>query len=132
VHGGPKTYMGAFGTNLSAAVDNYTRLTGATDMSRVRYTVNEDAKDHVITLQVRRFESTFGIINFVPDVFLNPVAGTISQNAGLLIDPELCELAYMDKLHSQELQDQGGGPRGFTKAILQLRVFNPRGLGKIT
>jgi hypothetical protein len=86
----------------------------------------------VITIHVKRFESTFGDINFVPDVYMNPTPGTISQNAGLVIDKDLAELAYLDKLHAMELPDQGGGPRGYTKGILQLRVLNPRGLGKIT
>jgi hypothetical protein len=132
VQGGPKTYLGAFGTNLIAQVDNFTRLSGAADSTRNRYTVNEDASTHTITLHVKRFESTFGDVNFVPDVFLNPTPGTVSQNAGLLLNTELCELAYLDKLHSMELTDQGGGPRGYTKGVLQLRVLNPRGLGKIT
>lgn len=132
VQGGPKEYLGAFGTNLIAQVDNFTRLSGAADSTRNRFTVTEDASSHVITLHVKRFESTFGDINFVPDTFMNPVAGTISQNAGLILNTELCELAYMDKLHAMELPDQGGGPRGYTKGILQLRVLNPRGLGKIT
>lgn len=132
VQGGPKEYLGAFGTNLIAQVDNFTRLSGAADSTRNRYTVTEDASTHTITLHVKRFESTFGDINFVPDVFLNPTPGTISQNAGLILNTELLELAYLDKLHSMELPDQGGGPRGFTKGVMQLRVLNPRGLGKIT
>lgn len=132
VQGGPKTYLGAFGTNLIRQVDNFTRLSGASDSSKNRYTVTEDASSHTITLHVKRFESTFGDVNFVPDVFLNPTPGTINQNAGLILNEELLELAYLDKLHSMELQDQGGGPRGYTKGILQLRVLNPRGLGKIT
>jgi hypothetical protein len=130
--GGPKEYLGAFGTNLIRQVDNFTRLSGAADSSRNRYTVTEDASSHTITLHVKRFESTFGDINFVPDVFLNPTPGTVSQNAGLILNMELCELAYLDKLHSMELPDLGGGPRGYTKGILQLRVLNPHGLGKIT
>ena len=132
VQGGPKQYLGAFGTNLIRQVDNFTRLSGASDSTKNRYTVNEDASTHTITIHVKRFESTFGDIDFVPDVFLNPTAGTISQNAGLVLNMELLELAYLDRLHSMELQDGGGGPRGYTKGILQLRCFNPRGLGKIT
>jgi Family of unknown function (DUF5309) len=132
VQGGPKQYLGAFGTNLIRQVDNFTRLSGASDSSRNRYTVMEDASSHIITVNVKRFQSTFGDIDFVPDVFLNPTPGTISQNAGLILNMDLLELGYLDRLHSMDLPDIGGGPRGYTKGILQLRCFNPRGLGKIT
>ena len=132
VQGGPKEYLGAFGTNLIAQVDNFTRLSGAADSTRNRYTVQEFATSHTITLHVKRFESTFGDINFVPDVFLNPTPGVVNQNCGLILNTELCEQAYALKLGSESLPDMGGGPRGYNKAIVQLRVLNPRGLGKIT
>jgi hypothetical protein len=132
VQGGPKNYLGAFGSNLTRQVDNFTRLSGAADSTRNRYTVMENATSRTITLNVKRFESTFGNVDFVPDVFLNPTPGTISQNAGLMLNRDLLELAFLDPLHSADLPDEGGGPRGYTKAIFQVRCLNPRGLGKIT
>jgi hypothetical protein len=129
VQGSPHTYMLAAGTNLTKDVDNFTRVNSST--ANIRYQVTEMASSHTITLSVKRFESTFGTCNVVPNVFLNPTAGTFTQNAGLILNLDLLELQFMDQLHSMELEDQAGGPRGYCKGIFALCVKNPRGLGKI-
>lgn len=128
VHGEPKTYSYVCGTGICQAFDLFTRVNSSS--TNVRYQVTEMASSKTITLSVKRFESTFGTLNIIPDVFLNPTAGTVNTNAALILDPELIEIQFLDELHSMELEDQGGGDRGYCKAVFAVCCKNPKGLGK--
>jgi len=72
-------------------------------------------------------------VNVVPSTFLNVMASPYAydDDAGLILDMSLLEMQFMDPIHSVELEDQGGGRRGYTKAIYALCCKNPRGFGKI-
>ncbi len=131
VHGEKKTYMGVLAPNIVSIVDNFTR----TDASATaqRYNVNDNASSKTINMEVKVFNTSFGTVNVVPSTFLNVTASPFSydNDAGLILDMGLLEMQFMDPIHSVELEDQGGGRRGYTKAIYSLCVKNPRGFGKI-
>jgi hypothetical protein len=66
-------------------------------------------------------------------VFLNTDAnGTFDDDAGLILDQSLLELQTMDDLHTVDMDDEGGGKRGYCKAIYSLCCKSPRGLAKLT
>ena len=45
--------------------------------------------------------------------------------------PDDIELAYCRRPQFRKLEDQGGGPRGLTDAIVGWKVSTPLGMGKI-
>lgn len=126
-----KTYMGVFSPKIVDTIDQFTRTNPSS--TNVRYSVNENASTKTINMEVKVFNTSFGTVNIVPSTFLNVTASpyAFDDNAGLLLDMGLLELQFMDPIHSVELEDQGGGRRGYTKAIYSLCMKNPRGFGKV-
>jgi hypothetical protein len=129
-HSAKKTYMGVFGPEVVEKVDNFTRMEGS--QGRERYTLNDDATKKTINLEVKVFNSSFGRVNVMPSVFLDRRGGSaFGTETGLILDLDLLELAYMEPLHVRNLDDEGGGPRGYAKCIYSLMCKNPKGLGAI-
>ena len=126
-----KTYMGVLSPNVASIVDNFTRTDASAE--KQRYNVNDNASTKTINMEVKVFNTSFGTVNIVPSTFLNVTASPYAYDpdAGLLLDMDLLELQFMDPVHTVELEDQGGGRRGYTKAIYSLCCKNPRGFGKI-
>lgn len=128
-HSAKKTYMGVFGPEVVEKIDNFTRLSG--DTSNERYTLNDDVTRKTINLEVKVFNSSFGRVNVIPSVFLNRSGATFDTDAGLILDLSLLELQYMEGLHAVNMDDEGGGPRGYAKTIYTLMCKSPKGLGAI-
>lgn len=131
VYGEKKTYQVPAGVNFIATVDNFTRVQPSA--TNQRYNVVEYANTRQITLSVRVFDSSFGIANLLPSQFNRIDANGVGDPAtAFFLNMELLELQFMEALHSVDLPDYGGGPRGYCKAIPSLCVKNPKGLGKNT
>ena len=128
-HSAKKTYMGVFGTEVVEKIDNFTRIEGTSTAQR--YTLNDDATKKTINLEVKVFNSSFGRVNVIPSVFLNHNGLVGDVDAGLLLDLDLLELQYMEPLHLRDLDDEGGGPRGYGKTIFSVMCKNPKGLAAI-
>lgn len=128
-HSAKKTYMGVFGTEVVEKIDNFTRLTG--DTNNERYTLTDNMDKKTINLEVKVFNSSFGRVNVIPSVFLNHNGTVGDRDAGLILDLDLLELQYMEALHLRDLDDEGGGPRGYGKCIFSVMCKNPKGLGAI-
>jgi hypothetical protein len=112
-------------TALRRVITDYTRATAAT------YQVNEKATGKKITNAVNTYDSDFGLISIVSG---NPVCMPQSseQDTGYFINESLIGLATLVPLGSTDLEDQGGGPRGYVDCHTTLEVYNPLGFGKIT
>ena len=128
-HSAKKTYMGVFGPEVVEKIDNFTRIEPTANTRR--YTINERADTKTINLEVKIFNSSFGRVNVIPSVFLNHNGTTFDTDAGLILDLDLLELQYMEPLTVRNLDDEGGGPRGFAKTIYSLCCKNPKGLAAI-
>ena len=139
--GEKKTYMGVMSPTVVDIIDNFTRVESATTS---RYKVNEAAGSKTINLEVKTFNSSFGIINMIPSVFLggtnsgaenaaavDTLAFTDDSDSGLILDTDLLELKFLDPMHTETFEDRGGGPRGHAKAVYTLVVKNPKANGKI-
>ena len=50
-------------------------------------------------------------------------------DAGLLIDPEYIGVFSLKAQAAHELEDQGGGKRGYVDVILGLSVYSPKAHG---
>jgi hypothetical protein len=115
------------GTTLKKEFSDFSRVGSANGV----YRNNEDAATNKITKNVLRYEGDFGTIDIIPDLFLaRDSAAAVQGMRGYLINPDLVELAFVDGPTHYDLEDKGGGPRGFYKAWYTLRVLNPLGLGK--
>ena len=139
--GEKKTYMGVMSPTVIDIIDNFTRVDTA---SRGRYHVNEPSGSKTINMEVKTFNSSFGVINMIPSVFLggstsgaevsdgvDTLAFTNDADAGLILDTDLLELKFLDPMHTESFEDRGGGPRGHAKAVYTLVVKNPKANGKI-
>lgn len=115
------------GTTLKKEFSAFSR-TGA---SNGVYRQNEDATGNKVTKNVLVYESDFGTIDIIPDLFLAKDGTAASQGMrGYLLNPDLVEIAFAQNPTHYDQDDEGGGPRGFYKTWYTLRVKNPLGLGK--
>jgi hypothetical protein len=111
---------------LRKVIANFSRIDDATTSS---YTINEDAGSKKITLAVNVFDSDFGIVNVVnanPDCM--PGAAT---NEGYIVNPSYLAFNTLIPMGSQQLENQGGGQRGYVEAVGAFLCKHPQAHGKI-
>ena len=141
VSGEKKSYMGVMSPTVVDIIDNFTRVEAS---GKTRYQVHEQAGSKTINMEVKTFNSSFGVINIIPSVFLggthsgaevaadvDTLAFTYDDDAGLILDTDLLELKFLDAMHTETFEDRGGGPRGHAKAVYTLVVKNPSAHGKL-
>lgn len=115
------------GTTLKSKFSEFSR----TGSSNGVYRQNEDATSNKVTKNVLVYESDFGTIDIIPDLFLAKDGTAASQGMrGYLINPDLVEIAFAQNPTHYDQDDEGGGPRGFYKTWYMPRVKSPLGLGK--
>lgn len=134
-NGGRRSYTLFAGPALKRAISKFQRQEGATTAKS--YMVTQDATANRVDLNVTVYDGDFHTVTIIPDLFNGlldgaaPSTTTNQQKArGYVIDPMLVGLSYMLGMESNELEDQGGGRRGFVSVALTLVCKNPRGLGK--
>jgi hypothetical protein len=95
------------------------------------FSVTQPAESKKITLTVNLYEGDFGTVAILPSVFLNRTSGsdTIDKDAGLLIDPEYVGIHTLKAESVSELENQGGGRRGYADIICGLAVMSPKAHG---
>jgi hypothetical protein len=124
------------GPALKRAISGFQRATGSSGTTKT-YQVTQDATEKRITLAVSFYDGDFHTVAIVPDLFngvldgADPSVTTSQQKArGYFIPSGVAWLSYMIGLESSELEDQGGGRRGFVEAALTLGIKSPRAIGK--
>ena len=116
------------GPSLKQEISNFSRQLAATNGT---YVVNQDADSRKITLSVNLYEGDFGNVAVVPSLFVNRTSGsdTVDADAGLLVDPEYVGMHSLKAESATELEDQGGGRRGFVDVIAGLACYSPKAHG---
>ena len=115
------------GTTLKKEFSAFSRTGAANGV----YRQNEDSSTNKVTKNVLVYESDFGTIDIIPDLFLAKDGTAAEQGMrGYLLNPDLVEIAFAQNPTHYDQDDEGGGPRGFYKTWYTLRVKNPLGLGK--
>ena len=116
------------GPSLKQEISNFSRQLAAANGT---YVVNQDPESRKITLTVNLYEGDFGNVAIVPSLFVNRTSGsdTIDADAGLLIDPEFVGMHSLKAESATELEDQGGGRRGFVDVIAALACYSPKAHG---
>jgi hypothetical protein len=135
VNGGRRNYTLFAGPNLKRAISKFQRQEGTT--SAKSYMVTQDANENKVTLNVTVYDGDFHTVTVIPDMFngladgADPSVTTNQQKArGYVIDPALVGISTFLGMQAEELEDQGGGRRGFVSTSLLLVCKNPKGLGK--
>jgi hypothetical protein len=120
------------GTALKRAFSNFIRTTtGATNVFSSIRTFTQAAESKKIVNVIDIYESDFGSLALHLDSYLAVGSAAAVQAArGYVLDMETVELRFNRKPRMVKLEDQGGGPRGFTDAILGFAATDPRVLGK--
>ena len=116
------------GPTLKSEISDFSRQLAATNGT---YQVTQSAESKKITLSVSLYEGDFGNVSVVPSVFLKRTSGsaTVDGDAGLLIDPEYVSVFTLKAESRSELEDQGGGQRGFCDLIAGLACQSPKAHG---
>lgn len=116
------------GPSLKQEISNFSRQLAAANGT---YVVNQDAESRKITLTVNLYEGDFGNVAIVPSLFVNRTSGsdTVDADAGLLVDPEYVGMHSLKAESATELEDQGGGRRGFVDVIAALACYSPKAHG---
>ena len=112
------------GPALKKEISSFSRQLAATNGT---YVVNQDASSKKITLSVNIYEGDFGNVSVVPSLFINRTSGsdTVDADAGLLIDPEYVSMMSLKAESVTELENQGGGQRGFVDVVAGLACLSP-------
>ena len=116
------------GPTLKREISNFSRQLAATNGT---YVVNQDAESRKITMTVSQYEGDFGVVNCVPSVWVNRTSGssTVDGDAGLLVDPDYVGVFTLKAESSTELEDQGGGRRGYVDVLAGLSCHSPKAHG---
>ena len=119
------------GPTLKRDISNFARQEGTT--TALNFQVTQPAESKSISLVVNLYDGDFGSVAVVPSLFLNRTSGsdTVDTNAGLLIDPEYIAVNMLKAESSSELENKGGGRRGFCETIAGLACLAPKAHGKI-
>jgi len=119
------------GPNLKKRFSEFTRYSSGsnTALSTRQYTAS--LNDRTVISTVDTYIGDFGTINLVPTLFNAKDAAAAVQSArGYLLNMDMLESRYGRRPRFQELEDQGGGPRGLVDAIAALVCWTPKGLGE--
>jgi hypothetical protein len=117
------------GPTLKSDISNFSRAQVIANNGV--YQVTQTAESKKITLAVSVYDGDFGLCNVIPSVFLNRTSGssTVDANAGLLIDPEYVSVFTLKAESRSELEDQGGGSRGYADLIAGISCDSPKAHG---
>jgi hypothetical protein len=123
------------GPTLKKTITGFTRAEGS--ITATPYNVTQAADSNKITLNVMRYDGDFGTVDVINDLWIERTSGVkaiaaANREAGLLIDPSLVSVGYLEQPFAKELDDNGAGRRGYCEAIVTLICKNPLGLGRFT
>lgn len=116
------------GPTLKKEISDFSRQAGGAGFA---FQVTQPAESKTITLSVNFYEGDFGNVAVIPSTLLNRTSGSasIDSYAGLLIDPEYVAIHTLKAESNSELENQGGGRRGFCDVIAGLAVHSPKAHG---
>ena len=116
------------GPTLKREISNFSRAVASVQNT---YNVTQSAESKKITLTVNQYEGDFGVVNCVPSVWVNRTSGsaTVDGDAGLLVDPDYVGIFTLKAESSTELEDQGGGRRGYVDVLAGLSCHSPKAHG---
>ncbi len=120
------------GSSLQRKISDFTRAEGTT--TPTPFQVNSMQTDREIVFSVQFYRGDYANVQVISDLFLGRTSdtafGTTAKERGYLITPEMVQVGILEAPNIFEQSDEGGGERGFARAIKTIVVRNPHGLGK--
>ena len=106
---------------------------GVTTTKASLRTFNQDANGKKIVNTIDIYQGDFGTVEIMPTVWNAYDSGDADtqQRRGYILDMEGIELRYNQMPEMVELEDKGGGQRGFWRTVAGLCVKNPLQQAKI-
>lgn len=131
VRKGEMTYDGFVGISLKTHIDDWSVRdpnAGASNMP-VR-TFNQDAAKRAMVTVIDTLTFSSGTVRLHPvhNLLMTAATGAATANtplSGLFLDMAMWALAFLQQPQMHDMEDQGGGPRGYADAIAVLKCFNP-------
>jgi hypothetical protein len=121
------------GPGLKKAITNFTRFTvnSTSNVFNLRQTAQAAGSDKLVS-NISFYEGDFSTVEIVTSLFLAANASTDAEKyaRGYVMSPDHLMLRYGRRPRFQELEDQGGGPRGLVDAIVSLAVMSPKAMAK--
>jgi len=121
------------GPSLKKAITNFTRFTvnSTSNVFNLRQTAQAAGSDKLVS-NISFYEGDFSTVEIVTSLFLAANASTDDEKyaRGYVMSPDHLMLRYGRRPRFQELEDQGGGPRGLVDAIVSLAVMSPKAMAK--
>jgi hypothetical protein len=121
------------GPSLKKAITNFTRFTvnSTSNVFNLRQTAQAAGSDKLVS-NISFYEGDFSTVEIVTSLFLAANASTDAEKyaRGYVMSPDHLMLRYGRRPRFQELEDQGGGPRGLVDAIVSLAVMSPKAMAK--
>lgn len=109
--------------------------TGATSAeSATRFNVNHSDTDQSITLVVKTFKTTFGVVHVIPTKWLRMdtvTTGVGDTDAALVLNMEMWDFGILEDTNESYTWKDSGGEGGDIKTIGSLLCYSPRGNGFI-
>jgi hypothetical protein len=125
---------GFVGITLKRVFDNWSSLTdaGASFATFPVRTFNQSAESKALVKVIDILKFSEATVRLHPSAYIAKDSSTGADTAytprsGLFLDMAMWKLAWTRKPRMVDLEDKGGGPRGFADAILGLKCFNPLG-----
>lgn len=127
-----KNYDLVCGTALKRAFTAFIRTqTGSPNVMSTVRTFSSDVESKKIVNSIDIYEGDFGSLSLHVSTYLaNGAAAAVSAARGYVCDMDLISIGFNRKPRMEELEDRGGGRRGFVDAIFGVAVANPQVLGK--
>jgi hypothetical protein len=130
--GGKKVLQGLVGTLLKAQFDSFGALAdaGAAFATFPVRTFNADQKDKTVIRVIDHLVFSAGEVwlHLTPFLYCTQSTGANSNSttrSGLFLNLDTWEIRFQKKPEMRELEDQGGGPRGYCNAMAALVCYNP-------
>ena len=136
IYGEPKNFFMPAGLTICNDFDTFAATQVAANVASNTVSAVGNNNGYVtgrsVNRTINRYVTSMGSLDIVPDVFLSLSAGAGSATKALVLNLDLLSLRYLENFHTVDMEDKGGGPRGYAKVIFALQCKNPLGLGKIT
>jgi hypothetical protein len=128
--GGKKTLQGLVGTLLKAQFDSFGALAdaGAAFATFPVRQWSQPANAVVRTIDRMEFSAGTVYLHLTPFLYTTLASGAAEASttrSGLFLNMEDWKLRWQMKPEMQDLEDQGGGPRGYCRSMMALVCTNP-------
>ena len=131
---GVATLDGFVGITLKRTFDNWSSLAdaGASFGTFPVRTWNQSAESKALIKVIDILKFSEATVRLHPSAYIGKTSSTgadseYTPRSGLFLDMAMWSLAWTRKPRLIDLEDKGGGPRGFADAIVGLKCFNPLG-----